>query len=49
MKKKWNSVCVKDIQNIFITLKNRLVLSVFRIEEERDNDTETSLKEGEVI
>jgi hypothetical protein len=38
----------KNVKNIFILgQKKRLVLGVFRIEEIRDKDNETGLKEGE--
>ena len=36
---------VEKIQNIFITLKNNL-FGCFRIEEIRDKDNETGMKEG---
>ena len=39
-------MCVKRCQNIFIWVKKRLVWGVLRIEEIRDKDNETSLKEG---
>ena len=42
-----NRVCVKRCQNIyFIGLKKKTCLGCFRIEEIRDNDKETGLKEG---
>ena len=40
--------CGKRCQNIFIGLK-KTCLGVFRIEEIRDKDNETGLKEGRVI
>ena len=45
IKKTVNRVCVKDVKNIFIGLKNDL-FGCFRIEEIRDKDNETGLKEG---
>ena len=36
----------KRCSNIFIVLEKRLVLGCFRIEEIRDQDNETGLKEG---
>ena len=41
-----NRVCVKRCQNIFYRVKKRLVFGCFRIEEVRDKDNETGLKEG---
>ena len=41
---------VKDVQNIFYNVKKKKTcLGVFRIEEIRDNDNKTSLKERGVI
>ena len=45
IKKNSNRVCVKDVKNIFIGLKNDL-FGCFRIEEIRNKDNETGLKEG---
>jgi len=36
----------KNVKNIFIGLKKRFVLGVFRIEEIRDKENETGLKRG---
>ena len=44
-KKKYNRVCVKRCSNIFIYVKKDLFGFVFRIEEIRDKDNETGLKE----
>ena len=38
--------CVKDVKIYFIGLKKRLVWGVLDIEEIRDNDNATGLKEG---
>ena len=39
-------MCVKDIKIYFIGLKKKTCLGCFRIEEIRDKDNETGLKEG---
>ncbi len=40
---------VKDVQNIFYNVKKKDLFGCFRIEEIRDNDNKTSLKERGVI
>jgi len=47
IKKTVNRVVVKEVKNIFITLKKDLFWGVLDIEEIRDKDNETGLKEGE--
>ena len=48
IKKNSNRVCVKDVKIYFIGLKKDL-FGCFRIEEIRDKDNETGLKEKGVI